>query len=693
MFRTTILLIAALASTVIGETNTEIPDLKLNDRSVFQYLGKAHFQQQLNSEGKLWLLDFKTRPRHNKENPIWVDASYSITNNPEKLIKMQFVKKETSWEFLRELKSNQFFLAHPVIPFDGKTFDEKGETITRAIDYLTAVAFEADFQKKFPDKGCWVWIGSCFSYNKKSSIGRNRVNFKFGQKEKRISWDYLMKIINNQWTIVRRLKDNERVNTKTGQVETFVALSGKILSEAVVNGDEELVAKLLSEGAKIDVNTKFGSGLLEYSIATGKGSIVDELIKAGADVNKKDHFGNTPVFTAALWDKTTIANKLVQAGTDFNVVNNEGFSPLDIASIWDNKQTEEFLKSVGAVRSKNGTGGVAHFGSEEMLEVISEIDSGLFLTFFGKKGRWNTPELEVFFSGEKGILPESQTVTINYEQKKPDSLINNILYRSERPDTGKKISGWVNRNDYFIQLKFAKEVNGVLPGSFVFDYPKANIRLKTEFKAKIKGLCIVDGHPDLQSDSIETLCYAVKLYLEKKHDQKNIEVQQAKGNHSAWHSHEGQGRFQVGGIDVYYEYNGHKEFLRVQLHKKDGIWSVARELRCNQLFAAHPLKEVDKDDTKKYLQLLAYQRLELDLQKEQSDGIFRSGLSATMSRSNMSRSKTMAQVTVRYYVEGDDTEYKRKYLLEFFNNSWQVKRQLAENEKLDTRNDVVETMK
>jgi hypothetical protein len=675
-------------SIVFGNTYAGTPDLKLTDASVFQYLGNARFQSQADSKDKLSFLDYKTRPEHG-ENSIWVDAWYSTSEKPGRLVKMQFVKKENGWEFLRELKPHQVLLAHPVVPFDGQTFDEKGDNLSKAIDYLTATAFEADFHHQFPDKECWwVRIGLNYSHNKKSGIGKNRVSFRLSRKGEWISWDYLMRVKDGQWMIERRLKEGERVNTRTGQVETFVAVGGKTLSEAVFREDEELVSKLLSNGAQIDSSTKLGLGLIEYSIAMGNEGIVDELLKAGVDVNKKDHFGNTPLFTAALWDKTSIAKKLIRAAADFNAVNKEGYSPLDIASMWDNKKTEEFLRSIGAVGGKNGSGGIAHFGPEEISEIASEIDSGLYLKFFKKDRNGNAPEMTVFLSGKKGILPEGKTVRIHYERKESDSLVNNILYRSKRSDTGKDISDWINGDDYSIELTFGAITDGVLPGSITVDYPKANLRFKTDFKAEIRGLRIVDGHPDLASDSMETLCYAAELYLEKKYNREHIDVQQAEGNYSSWFSHSEHGGLQVGGVDVYYDHLGQKMFLRVQLCKKDGIWGVANELRGNQLFAAHPLEEVDENDTKKYLQLLAYQRLEQDLQKEQPDGVFRA-----VSFASVRRSKEMSQVTVSYYVEGDDEELKRKYLLEFIDNRWQVKRQLAENEKLDTRKNVIKKSK
>ncbi|MCE5187256.1 MAG: ankyrin repeat domain-containing protein [Planctomycetaceae bacterium] len=94
-----------------------------------------------------------------------------------------------------------------------------------------------------------------------------------------------------------------RLNNSVG---THVTAADVTLSEAVMKGDEETAVRLIADGARTDVRTKFGSGLLEYSIATGSETVVDALIQAGADLNRKDHFGNTPLFTAALWDKTRL---------------------------------------------------------------------------------------------------------------------------------------------------------------------------------------------------------------------------------------------------------------------------------------------------------------------------------------------------------------------------------------------------
>ncbi|MCE5185686.1 MAG: hypothetical protein LLF76_06125 [Planctomycetaceae bacterium] len=358
---------------------------------------------------------------------------------------------------------------------------------------------------------------------------------------------------------------------------------------------------------------------------------------------------------------------------------------MDIASGWGNKQTEAFLKSVGGAKTQNGACGIAHLGSEEMSELIAEIDSGKYLKFHEAGGNSSSPELTVYLSGEKGILPEGQAVTINYEQKKNGCLANNIFCRRRRSDTGQAVSDWINKDDYLLELKFAAETDGFLLGRITVEYPKANIRLKTEFRAKIKGLRLVDGHPDLRSDSMETLCYATKLYLEEKYNEKDLNVQQAEGNYSAWYNNEAPGRMQAGGIDVYYEHNGEKTFLRTHLHKKDGTWSVAGELRGDQFFAAHPLQEPEKADIKEHLKVLAYRRLEQDLQQEKPGGIFRS-----VSFAPVRRSKKMAQVTVDYCEAGNDADSKRTYLLEFADGNWQVLRQLADNEKLNVKTNTVE---
>jgi len=246
----------------------------------------------------------------------------------------------------------------------------------------------------------------------------------------------------------------------------------------------------------------------------------------------------------------------------------------------------------------------------------------------------------------------------------------------------------LRKKDYDLELTFGDEKDGMLEGEILLNSPQKDVRLKGIFKAKIRGLRMVDGHPDLLSDSLETLRYAAKLYLQEKLGKDEVEVSRAKGNYNGWfYSADMETSEQVGGVDVKYTVGGDSEqFLRVQLRKgKDG-WKVARELKGNELHTAHPLVEVNKEDLSEYFLYLVSQRLEKDLQKENPDSVFRADLSAS---SRHSRKHGIAEVRLGYWT-GTEKSLRRRYLLRRVGDDWIVERPLSEDEKLNTRTGTIE---
>jgi hypothetical protein len=259
------------------------------------------------------------------------------------------------------------------------------------------------------------------------------------------------------------------------------------------------------------------------------------------------------------------------------------------------------------------------------------------------------------------------------------------MVKYSKETKGKERSVWLGRKDYDLKLTFGDEKDGMLQGEVLLESPEKDVRIKGNFKAKITGLRMVDGHPDLQSDSIETLRYAAQLYLQEKLDKDEVEVSDAGGNYSGWIINAEQ----VGGVDVKYNVGDDSErFLRVQFRKEKDGWKVARELKGNELHTAHPLVGVNREDLSEYFLYLVSQRLEKDLQRKNPDSIFRADLYASK---RYSRKHGIAEVSLEYWIMGADKSLRRRYLLRRVRDGdWVVERRLSGDETLNTRTGTIE---
>ncbi|MBL7152954.1 MAG: ankyrin repeat domain-containing protein [Phycisphaerae bacterium] len=699
------------------------PDLQCDHRDTLVYAGELHLRKKLKSEAvKLSnVKDLRYRLKAGDKKTGWLDGEYKDGDGEAVFVRLQFIKDDKGWRVFRQLRADQLVAAHPIEPFDvSKVKDDDGIVNIKMLDFLTAKALEADLQKEFPGKGFSARIGSGFAFAPKTGIGYNKTSYALHGEKGRVSRSYLLRIVDGLWRVERALEDGEKVNTKTGKVERFVAAGGKTLYEAAAKGDQKLVDVLLKKGA--DVNAKDTKGVaplvyaaaggyekiakmlidegadvnviaddgrraLYISVARGDLGIVKLLIAAKADVKLKNGHGSTALHTAAVWDRQEIAGMLIGAGADVSAIDEAGNSTLDLAQWWGSEKTAKLLKSGGAKIVKATQQEAGLMGRVRGMEIVgggATIDTGRYVHFYGSKGRINPPVVTIYLNTAHGVLPVGRSFEVKHDDTAGTGFVNNVLFKFSTESKGNERSDWLRQQDYDLGLTFGDEKGGMLEGEILLNSPEKDVRLKGTFEAKITGLRIVDGHPDLRSDSFETLRYAVKLYLQEKLGKDDVEVSDAGGNYSAWFNNADK----VGGVDVNLKVGDDSErFLRVQLRKgKDG-WKVARELKGNELPAAHPLVEVNKEDLREYFLCLVSQRLEEDLQKENPDSLFRA---APDGLRRYSREHGVAEVRLEYWIIPTDKSLRRRYLLRRVGDDWVVERTLSEDEKLNTRTGTME---
>ncbi len=97
---------------------------------------------------------------------------------------------------------------------------------------------------------------------------------------------------------------------------------------AAQNGYNEIVNRLLAQGA--DVNKAMNNGATSIAVAAekGKAEVIERLITHGADVNKATSDGVTPLFMAAQNKHIESIKILLAHGADVNKAKNDGTTPL-----------------------------------------------------------------------------------------------------------------------------------------------------------------------------------------------------------------------------------------------------------------------------------------------------------------------------------------------------------------------------
>lgn len=98
------------------------------------------------------------------------------------------------------------------------------------------------------------------------------------------------------------------------------------ISEAITFGRADVVAALISAGARVDLTERTGINLMHWATITNRAAVIPLLARAGVDINAIDEHGYTPLMYAATIDfgETTTAEALVASGADKTIRNEDG---------------------------------------------------------------------------------------------------------------------------------------------------------------------------------------------------------------------------------------------------------------------------------------------------------------------------------------------------------------------------------
>jgi hypothetical protein len=231
---------------------------------------------------------------------------------------------------------------------------------------------------------------------------------------------------------------------------------------------------------------------------------------------------------------------------------------------------------------------------------------------------------------------------------------------------------------YTLQLEFGQESNRKLPGKIYLVLPdEAKTSIAGTFEAEIRGFRIVDGKPDLTSDSVDTLQFLSLREALKDDPNKPLEDL---AFYNEKFSNSAEEKTPTGYIETRYRAGaGKTQYQRLQFVKEDGEWRILRTLKLNEIYEAHPFKTPDSKDPSQMMIYLAAKKLETDVQKKHPEkGIFAAAVSARFSEKHK-----LGVGEVIYKLAPDGERLKSAYLFRFKQSGWALDRELGGKEKVN----------
>lgn len=234
-------------------------------------------------------------------------------------------------------------------------------------------------------------------------------------------------------------------------------------------------------------------------------------------------------------------------------------------------------------------------------------------------------------------------------------------------------------DNFTLVLEFGQEKDRKLPGKIHLAVAEADkSTVAGTFEAEIRGFRIVNGKPDLTSDSVETLEFLALREILKDDPDKPIEVLALR-----------DGRLDAAGaagkpngyLEVEYRLGEAKATVqRFQFVKEEGAWKVARALSAGQIEEAHPvLAPGPKDPPARLFPYLAAKRLEADLQKKDAKG----GVHGVEFNVRVSERHKIGVCEASYKLEPGGAAQKIAYLFRQKPDGWVLERPLAKSERVN----------
>ena len=146
----------------------------------------------------------------------------------------------------------------------------------------------------------------------------------------------------------------ERQNPQGLTIDYIITRDDDSLFRAVMSSEHEPVAKLIANGANVNVKDEYsGCTLLMEAVRSRNMKVAELLLHGGADVNAKDYNGKTALIHAVERGHVDMVNLLLQSGARVEITDGNRQTALDIAKKEGRSQIEELLqKHIEEVRKR-----------------------------------------------------------------------------------------------------------------------------------------------------------------------------------------------------------------------------------------------------------------------------------------------------------------------------------------------------
>lgn len=239
---------------------------------------------------------------------------------------------------------------------------------------------------------------------------------------------------------------------------------------------------------------------------------------------------------------------------------------------------------------------------------------------------------------------------------------------------------------YTLVLELGPEKDRRIAGKIYIELPdEGHSRIAGTFDAEVRGFRLVDGKPDLTSDSIDTLQFlALREMLRDDPDKPVEDAVFRRGRYDA------AGQPPTGYIELYYRAGDSASAThKFQFVKEQNAWRVTGTLAPDQLAEAHPYRiPGPKDSPELLFPYLAAKRLEAEVRKRHAGRL----VSAAEFAARHDPRWRIGAVDVRYRID-DGQPVRTSYLFRRGANGWTLVRELKKKERLNLATGKVETQR
>ena len=305
---------------------------------------------------------------------------------------------------------------------------------------------------------------------------------------------------------------------------------------------------------------------------------------------------------------------------------------------------------------------------------VVEIESGV-LTLRQGDGPLAT-EVKVFLYTKPWEVPTGRS--FNLIQPAANAESPHIRVRSH--EIGQNVPRQREYTEkYTLRLELGQEKDKKLPGKIFLALPDEDkSQVAGTFEAAIRGFRVVDGKPDLASDSVDTLQFlALRELLQ---DDMNKPVKEVSFQRGQYDARPVGGLPQTGYLEVSYRLGeGPLTTQKFQYAKENDAWRVVRTLRPDQLDEAHPYKAPGaKDPPERLFPYLAAKRIEADVKKRAPNQLINNVEFSV--RANEAQKIGVCEAS--YNIDNGQL-VQTAFLYRRGGNGWRLERELSKKERVN----------